>query len=161
MRAVTDKQIKFIARLVAERDTTSIEESVQDARNAVMRQSFSSADASALIDSLLDLPRKPISAPAEQWEPGVYEDGDSLYRVYIGRNAGVMLAKEIVLHEDGVDYSYAGSARRVLSPSANRLPIEQVGRLGVTAGNCLLCGRDLTDPESIDRGVGPTCAQRY
>ena len=28
------------------------------------------------------------------------------------------------------------------------------------AGTCARCGRDLTDPESIARGLGPVCAER-
>ncbi len=27
-------------------------------------------------------------------------------------------------------------------------------------GRCLRCGRDLTDPESVQRGIGPECARR-
>ena len=29
------------------------------------------------------------------------------------------------------------------------------------ASNCLCCGRDLTDPESIKRGIGPVCVKKY
>lgn len=28
-------------------------------------------------------------------------------------------------------------------------------------GNCLCCGRELTDSDSIERGVGPVCAKYY
>jgi len=32
---------------------------------------------------------------------------------------------------------------------------------GKASGNCSICGRDLTDPESIERGIGPICAAKY
>jgi hypothetical protein len=32
---------------------------------------------------------------------------------------------------------------------------------GKASGNCSICGRDLTDPESIERGIGPICAGKY
>ena len=32
---------------------------------------------------------------------------------------------------------------------------------GKASGNCSVCGRDLTDPESIERGIGPICAGKY
>lgn len=161
MRPVSDKQIKFIAKLVKEKDTSAIEEQVQDARNAVMRQSFSVTEASALIDVLLDQPKVPAQESEEQIVGGIYEDGDDLYRVYFGRESGRMLAKKVTIEEDGATYTYAGAASRVLSEQAKRLPVEEVGSLGIVAGNCLICGRDLSDPESLDRGIGPICAQNY
>ena len=162
MRPVTEKQIKFIARLVAERDTAVIEEQVQDARNAIMRQSFSSADASALIDSLLDQPRAAEEPTADDIEGGVYEDGDDLYRVYFGQKSGRMLAKQVEIDYDGsTTYHYAGAASRVLSAKARRLSVDEIGHLGVLTGQCLICGRRLDDPESVDRGIGPTCASKY
>jgi hypothetical protein len=32
---------------------------------------------------------------------------------------------------------------------------------GKASGNCAICGRDLTDPESIERGIGPICAEKF
>lgn len=168
-RPATDRQISFIKRLLAERtldDTTA--NLVDTMRAKAVRTELTTRDASEVIEMLLASPKAP-SAPPEapvneetgDVDGGIYEDGDSLYRVYYGRESGRMLAKEVTLHEDGATYTYAGAARRVLSKDAKRLPLEQVGALGITAGNCLLCGRDLSDPESLDRGIGPICAQNY
>jgi hypothetical protein len=32
---------------------------------------------------------------------------------------------------------------------------------GKLSGNCSVCGRDLTDPESVARGIGPICAGKF
>lgn len=32
---------------------------------------------------------------------------------------------------------------------------------GKTTGNCACCGRELTDPKSIEMGIGPLCAERW
>jgi hypothetical protein len=32
---------------------------------------------------------------------------------------------------------------------------------GRASGRCSICNRDLTDPESIERGIGPICAEKF
>jgi hypothetical protein len=32
---------------------------------------------------------------------------------------------------------------------------------GKKFGKCSVCARDLSDPESVERGIGPVCADRY
>ena len=53
--------------------------------------------------------------------------------------------------------------------ASNRALIEQVGRDPLAAavahghktGNCAMCGRELTDPDSVARGIGPICADNF
>jgi len=40
-------------------------------------------------------------------------------------------------------------------------PYNAVTRYGKETGVCCCCGRTLTDPVSIDAGIGPICAGRY
>jgi Family of unknown function (DUF6011) len=40
-------------------------------------------------------------------------------------------------------------------------PLEAAKRYGKLSGRCCSCGRDLTDPASIEMGIGPICAQRF
>src|SRR6266567_2564619 len=46
-------------------------------------------------------------------------------------------------------------------PSMWRNGYEQEAGTVMLATSCLICGRPLRDPESIERGVGPYCAQKH
>lgn len=158
-RPATQRQFDFISRLLKERDSSAVEALVSRARASAVAGTMSSTDASAMIEILLDQPKAEAPAAAEV-EAGIYSMGDRVFRVYFGQNAGRMLVKEVHFLDEGVEYEYLGSAR-VLPVDAVRLPVEEVGALGVTSGECLICGRLLTDPESVDFGVGPICRANY
>lgn len=167
MNLVTDKQIALIKRLVQERDTTEIEPGLDMARAYTVAGRFSSNSASKLITMLLDCPKVATDTPDEP-AAGVYSYcGDQYARVYFGKESGRMLAKRIHMEQDGgewmVSYEYLGLASRVLTPDTEpqRLTVEEVGSLGITTCHCLMCGRRLDDPESVDRGIGPVCADKY
>jgi hypothetical protein len=40
-------------------------------------------------------------------------------------------------------------------------PKAAAAKHGVASGECSVCGRDLTDPESIALGIGPVCAEKF
>jgi hypothetical protein len=40
-------------------------------------------------------------------------------------------------------------------------PVAILGTYGRMTGACSLCGRDLTDDESVQRGVGPVCLKKW
>jgi hypothetical protein len=40
-------------------------------------------------------------------------------------------------------------------------PEAAAARHGKASGRCSVCSRDLTDPESIERGIGPICAVKF
>lgn len=164
MRHCTDKQVQFIARLVASRALDPrLTVMVDEARTAVMAGRFSSADASCVIDNLLDAPEKPVSRPvADEPEAGVYRDAAGrLLRVYRGQQSGRMLAKEVCVGEEyDVGYRYVGTAAGLVCEQ-QRLSLEEVGKMGIATGECIVCGRRLDDPESVDRGIGPVCAANY
>lgn len=40
-------------------------------------------------------------------------------------------------------------------------PLESAVAYGQQTGMCACCGRELTDPESIERGIGPICAEKW
>lgn len=156
----SQKQFDFIKRLIAERDTTEIDGIIVIFRNTALQGTMTSRDASALIESLMSLPKK-AAAAADEPEAGVYTDGTNFVRVYLGKESGRMLAKTIILLPEGVEYVYAGAATRVLTPNFRRMDVDEVGSLGKTFDHCVMCGRRLDDPVSVDRGIGPICADKY
>lgn len=42
----------------------------------------------------------------------------------------------------------------------SRITLEKAKEYGRQTGNCLICGRELTNPNSIANGIGPICAGR-
>jgi hypothetical protein len=40
-------------------------------------------------------------------------------------------------------------------------PGEEARQYGMKTGECCCCGRELTDPESIKRGIGPICEEKW
>lgn len=105
------------------------------------------------------------TASASRWdtpavEPlaeGCYMKDAEVYKVQRSRRSGNLYAK--VLHTDPLGWEYAPGAVRLLS-LADRITMQQAQEFGARFGVCAICGRTLTDPESIDRGIGPRCASR-
>jgi len=47
-----------------------------------------------------------------------------------------------------------------VAPHARRVPKNVASYIGVYTGQCLMCGRDLQDPDSLARGYGPECRDK-
>ena len=60
----------------------------------------------------------------------------------------------------GADYRLSDEVKAVLEAAAND-PLSAAIRYGKVSGECSCCGRELTDPRSIDRGIGPICATKF
>lgn len=89
---------------------------------------------------------------------GVYMKEGVVYRVQNARTSGRPYAK-MLRTEPTVGWVYEpGMIHRLAL--ADRITMEQAQAFGARFGVCAICGRLLTDPESIDRGIGPVCANR-
>jgi hypothetical protein len=159
----TEKQVAFVTRLLGERNTTGTKYEGHHTAPALTKQQASEA-----ITALLGLPMaeqatERANEEGQQYSAGVYEQPVSgrLFRVYLGQRTGTLLVKEIIVDEDGVGYHYLGAAARHLPTTARRLSLAEVGALGKTFDHCLMCGRRLDDPESVDAGIGPVCSKKY
>lgn len=180
MNTMTQKQIDFINVLKAEKDLSldwdgkRVDSPAYHSQNArtvltalqdLYRSGKASAKfASAAIDFLLKAPA--LSTPVEEKddiEAGVYvsEKSGFYIRVYFGQESGRMLAKQVSFNEGTVSYAYLGAASRHVTADYRRCTLEEVGALGQFSGTCAHCGRRLDDPESVDRGIGPVCAEKY
>lgn len=53
----------------------------------------------------------------------------------------------------------AGAVRKIRA--SHRMTLEEAGPYGLAMSACAHCGRPLTDEESIARGLGPICAEKY
>ena len=86
---------------------------------------------------------------------GIYQDGDKIVRVRKAQ-AGHLYG----LVWDGTEFKFVSGAMRGMT-SDMRVTLEQASEFGKTTGTCMMCGRELTNPESISRGIGPICASRF
>ena len=144
------KQSAFIATLTAERTLSD------DQQHRATDPSLSVREASQLIDELLGMPRTPVGNPVT--DPGMYRQGGELYKIQLSRS-GNLYAKRLVQDGHRWQFEYAPGVARKLTP-ADRMTIDQARSFGAQFGTCVVCGRTLTDPKSIDAGIGPVCAGR-
>jgi hypothetical protein len=94
----------------------------------------------------------------KELEPGYYAlNEEEIYEVVLSK-AGRKYAK--LLNWDTGRWNYEAGAITKLKPTM-RMKLEQAAKYGKATGRCLVCGRELTNPESIELGIGPICASRF
>jgi hypothetical protein len=143
----TAKQLDMITRLAAERIT-----------NAPVPTPTTKSEASFLIGLLLDAPRKPATNAAT---PGYYLAGGRVVRVQANQANTATYAKVLII-KDGQrkgTWTYTPGLAATLA-TATPLTVEQAAAMGHATGVCVICAAELTDPKSIERGIGPVCIKR-
>jgi hypothetical protein len=129
------------------------------------------ADAEAAIAWMLRQPRRPeyVIARWEDLTVGVYTDGPRIWRIRKSRQTryGILYAEEIKVVYDTngertLRRSYMGGVRYhwPVLQNAMRLTIDQAEALSLSIGACIVCGRKLTDPNSVRKSIGPVCIKR-
>ena len=104
---------------------------------------------------------------AAMWDEddsGIYKDPDSerIFKVYTSVQSGRMLCKILVVDrfEKKGRFQYQGMASRWVKKDW-KLSLEDAKKFGQIYGVCCMCGRTLTDEESIANGIGPICAGKF
>lgn len=188
----TDGQLSYISGLLAERDATELPASYRvrlevisealegtseagtyvtghrgEMVNRHLAKPLTKRGASALIDTLTDLPRKTAAERADILEDGFYtlggQDGTGVevtkvYKVVTSPTSGRQYAKVL----EGTSWVYApGGVRALRLRGGQPLTLEVAQNLGQLYGVCVRCGRTLTDEGSIAAGIGPICATKF
>jgi hypothetical protein len=159
-KTASEKQLNLIANLRTEKvldDTADVLISTMEGMDEVP-----SKFASALITHLFSLARiDGQETTSKRFEPaeGFYRKGEDIFRVVISKS-GNWYAKLAKKPAEGsgrksLDYEYVG--KRVRLDDAEQMSDAEAGKF---LGYCVRCGAELTVPESIERGMGPTCAQK-
>lgn len=92
---------------------------------------------------------------------GMYRVGEDIYKVLPSRNSDRHYAKKLAgTTEDGFTFEYAKGAMRLIRPE-HKMTAEQAAEFGKLTGTCCCCGKLLTKPESIAKGIGPVCEGKY
>lgn len=103
-----------------------------------------------------------VEAPARSLVgEGYYLMNDHVYNVARSRSSQRLYARRLVLlgYRQRARWTYERGAYFNLTEEM-ALTVEQAARLGHLHGICMVCGRTLTDPESVQRGIGPVCYGR-
>jgi hypothetical protein len=92
---------------------------------------------------------------------GMYRKDGTIFKVQRAVNgSGNLYAKELVIDGPGDGrFEYAPGAIRRLSAS-DAMTVEEAAEFGRLYGVCCVCGRTLTDEQSIAAGIGPVCSGR-
>lgn len=129
-----------------------------------VRTSYTKAEASDRISELLGNRDKPQARTSGVTEDGMYQTKDgSVYKVQIAKQgSGRLYAKKLTEHTDSdgtTSWSFVfapGAVNRL--KASDKMTLEQAQEFGKLYGVCCRCAADLTDEESIARGMGPICA---
>jgi hypothetical protein len=93
-------------------------------------------------------------------EIGMYERDGVLYRVKKSGTGNLYAMRFVPTGATKSErYEYAKGVIRALS-AHDRMTVERCAELGVAYSVCVICGADLSDPKSVARGMGPTCAKK-
>lgn len=87
------------------------------------------------------------------------ETGNNPGALYVKRDDGTYLGKIFkgaFFGSRDCTPEVSGELRSLISD-----PAAAVKAYGLRTGNCAICNRELTDPESVERGIGPICAGRF
>jgi len=90
---------------------------------------------------------------------GFFTDGQAYWLVQVGRESGYPYAK--VWNEESRSFFFDRSAMRDVWARGRRATLAEAEAFGVRFGICGECGRTLTNPDSIERGIGPICAGKF
>lgn len=165
--AATPKQMRYVSSLAAKRqwDPTRPDADLLEGLADGSVLGLEKWQASDLIGYLLG---QPLTGPAQQREdapkvaePGYYLREDVVFFVKWNRDRTGTYAKRMVITNGRGSWQYApGAGRSIAAEGLIALTVADAARLGHLHGVCVVCGRSLTDPESVARGIGPVCAKR-
>lgn len=172
-RPATENQIKFIRSLCEQYDTAKIElQGIEFVPTAwgPLPETFDEASrtitkgkaAVAAIRAERDNAR---TASRQELVEGFYTDsaGERFWKVQRTKHVDgdPRPARLYAKVWDGESFEYDPSAIRDVIQYGHQATLEEASAFGVAFGTCAICGRLLTNPESVERGIGPVCAERF
>lgn len=149
----SEKQLAFYTKLMGERE-------VEDPTFGLV-ENATSKEASAAIDALLKMP-KIAQAPLPELPPvGYYVFGTEVFVVVKSKHTERRYAKKAIKSYSGKKYTWA-YAPGAIAKLAGALPVtvDEAAQFGHLHGYCVICGAELTDPKSVQQGIGPVCIKK-
>jgi hypothetical protein len=115
---------------------------------------------------MADEPVKPTARP--DITEGYYLMDGEIYKVQPskttkGRIYASVLTETLDTDKNGVrkwKFQYSTGAIYKLAASGDRLTLDAAKNFSALTGTCAICGRHLTDKDSVERGIGPVCIKK-
>ena len=98
------------------------------------------------------------TAQTEAVAEGYYFANDAVYKVRTSKT-GNRYATVLVKRGNRGAWDYQPGAIKHLT-AEHAITVEQAAEYGHLHGFCAICGKTLTDPASVERGIGPVCAKK-
>lgn len=118
------------------------------------------ADAASRMRAKVEARNADRDEPVADPEVGFYVFDGRIFRVQLSK-ANRPYAK-VLLQEASDDRGvWAYDGRKNFRNLTERLTLDEAAAYGLAHGYCLICGRELTDPNSVERGIGPICAGKF
>lgn len=155
-------QIDLIKRLCAERNldpALAVAQRFGVDRELETLTGGRNGQASDLIGHLFTIGRGLDGTTKKDPEVGLYRVGDDVVRIQVSRS-GNWYAQLAVTPRPGsgrksIAWDYLG--KRVDMRGATAMDDAEAGRY---LKHCVRCGMELSDPDSLERGIGPVCAKK-
>lgn len=97
-------------------------------------------------------------------EKGYYLVDCVVHAVVASKETGNLYAKRLVIGTTAsgakhASWEYAKGGIYACTPD-RRLSLDEAKAMGKLHGICMICGKQLTDVQSVENGIGPVCAKR-
>jgi hypothetical protein len=162
---MSEAQYRWLRSLIQEREynvVLPLSEQLSMLDECFKFMKISTKTASTMIDRAKASPRRSESTAntprQEQLADGIYVIGGVFYKViHAIHGSGRQYAKKF--NDFAQDWEMARGALSFIHPD-HKLTEEQAKEFGHIYGRCVVCGRTLTDEESISLGIGPVCRSK-
>lgn len=156
---ISAKQVGYVRSLLEARTGLEEAEALRAQANAAFFAGALDNKATGEIIAAL----KAIPAKAQPFVPlalGYYSYEGDVYVARKSKTTGKTIALKMVFWGNRGKWLYAKGMQATLAKHATPLSIEQAAALGHLHGACAICGRELTDPKSVEQGIGPVCIKK-
>jgi len=164
MSTITDLSVSDLARWAGQQAWSQFALSIAQQFNTkgVMSPKQEQALRSMYAKSLArqaDKANKPVNTDPVT-EVGMYSLSQAVYRVKLSK-AGRLYAMQFIpsAPTKSERFEYAPGVIHDLQ-ATDRLTVEQVSKMGLQFGVCCVCGAELSDADSVARGIGPVCIKK-
>ena len=99
-----------------------------------------------------------VPQPSKIVEGELWSVEGVIYRIHCSM-AGRLYTKRLT--DSGTSFVYDASGMQKVRTNGTKLTLEEAKEFGKRTGQCCVCAKTLTNPVSIEAGIGPICGGRF